>query len=147
MYCKNCNREIADNVRFCTYCGADQTAAPNQPMTSSQPVYNQPVHSQPVHSQPAFLNQITSIADNPSIMLLAFIVTYVFTGFLMTIIANFYGNSVWRVVYGLLAIIQNLSLLIVPLTIKKMPFKIAGFVLLTPLLLYWIFNCIRFYIL
>lgn len=142
MYCKNCNREIADNVRFCTYCGADQKAAPNQPMTSSQPVYNQPVHS-----QPAFPNQITSIADNPSIMLLAFIVTYVFTGFLMTIIANLYGNSVWRVVYGLLAIIQNLSLLIVPLTIKKMPFKIAGFVLLTPLLLYWIFNCIRFYIL
>lgn len=137
MYCKNCNREIADNVRFCTYCGADQAAAPNQPMTSSQPVYN----------QPAFPNQITSIADNPSIMLLAFIVIYVFTGFLMTIIANFYGNSVWRVVYGLLAIIQNLSLLIVPLTIKKMPFKIAGFVLLTPLLLYWIFNCIRFYIL
>ncbi len=147
MYCKNCNREIADNVRFCTYCGADQAAAPNQPMTSSQPVYNQPVHSQPVHSQPAFPNQITSIAYNPSIMLLAFIVIYVFTGFLMTIIANFYGNSVWRVVYGLLAIIQNLSLLIVPLTIKKMPFKIAGFVLLTPLLLYWIFNCIRFYIL
>lgn len=146
MYCKNCNREIADNVRFCTYCGADQTAAPNQPMTSSQPVYNQPVHSQPVHNQPAFPNQITSIADNPSIMLLAFIVIYVFTGFLMTIMANFFGNSVWRVVYGLLAIIQNLSLLIVPLTIKKMPFRIAGFVLLTPLLLYWIFNCIRFYI-
>ena len=76
MFCKNCNREIADNVRFFTYCGADQTAAPNQPMTSSQPVYNQPVHS-----QPAFPNQITSIADNPSIMLLAFIVIYVFTGF------------------------------------------------------------------
>ena len=147
MFCKNCNREIADNVRFCTYCGADQTAIPNQPMTSGQPVYNQPVYNQPVHSQPAFPNQITSNADNSSIMLLAFIVIYVFTGFLMTIMASFYGNSVWRVVYGLLAIIQNLSLLIVPLTIKKKPFKIAGFVLLTPLLLYWIFNCIRFHIL
>lgn len=33
MYCRNCGREIADHVRFCTYCGTDR----NQPVYSAAP--------------------------------------------------------------------------------------------------------------
>lgn len=39
MYCKNCGKEIENEVRFCPHCGTSQDAASAQP----QPQYQQPV--------------------------------------------------------------------------------------------------------
>lgn len=45
MYCYNCGKEIAETVKFCPYCGAEQ----KQPQQSPQ--WQQP--QQPIQQQPA----------------------------------------------------------------------------------------------
>ena len=151
MFCKNCNREIADNVRFCTYCGADQTAIPNQAVTGNRIDPNQPMYSsQPDYSQPVYPNQAISNTDTSSMLLLVFAIIFALTGLLIVIIQNFvncwFEESGWRAIYGILQVINNLAVLLVPLAVKKMPFKIIAFVLITPLVLYWTFNCLKNFI-
>ncbi len=53
MFCKKCGKQIADNIAFCTECGAPvaQAAPPVQPVQPVQPVYTQPP-VQPVYTQP-----------------------------------------------------------------------------------------------
>ncbi|OLA37982.1 MAG: hypothetical protein BHW31_05335 [Firmicutes bacterium CAG:110_56_8] len=46
MYCYNCGKEIAETVKFCPYCGAEQ----KQPQ---QPVQQQEPQPQPIQQQPA----------------------------------------------------------------------------------------------
>ncbi|HPR76949.1 MAG TPA: zinc-ribbon domain-containing protein, partial [Oscillospiraceae bacterium] len=36
MYCSNCGREIADNVQFCTYCGARRGQPGSAPAMSPE---------------------------------------------------------------------------------------------------------------
>ena len=45
-------------------------------------------------------------------------------------------DTIWIVVYWLMVIISNLSLLLIPLAIKKTPLKIISFVLIGLVVLY-----------
>lgn len=49
MYCYNCGKEIAETVKFCPYCGAEQKQ-PQQPVQQPQQQEPQP---QPIQQQPA----------------------------------------------------------------------------------------------
>lgn len=59
MYCYNCGKEIAETVKFCPYCGAEQKRPqqspqwqqPEQPVQQQEP-QPQPVRQQPVQQQP-----------------------------------------------------------------------------------------------
>ena len=39
MYCKNCNREVPENTKFCPYCGAEIAGTDNQPNNNVERVY------------------------------------------------------------------------------------------------------------
>lgn len=55
MFCRNCGKEIPENVKFCNYCGADQNNRSAQNTQSNPRTYGQQqtaTHSQPVYSAP-----------------------------------------------------------------------------------------------
>lgn len=37
MYCGKCGKEIADNIKFCPYCGADQNVSQREALPNSKP--------------------------------------------------------------------------------------------------------------
>ena len=55
MFCTNCGTQLPDGSRFCSQCGAPQTAAAPAQGAYQQPVYQQPAAptQQPVYQQPA----------------------------------------------------------------------------------------------
>jgi len=135
MYCKNCGQPVADNAKFCANCGAEQVM--EQPVTS-QPVVSQPVYSQPTGYQPAPANGNNLLGgDLNSTILFVFAIIFFVTHVIMELIA-FYNpyDTIWIVVYWLMVIISNLSLLLIPLAIKKTPLKIISFVLIGLVVLY-----------
>lgn len=50
MFCNKCGAQLPDGVAFCSYCGNQLTAQPQQPEQPTQPQYQQPV--QPQYEQP-----------------------------------------------------------------------------------------------
>lgn len=53
MFCRNCGKEIPENVKFCNYCGADQNSRSTQNTQSNPRTYVQQQaasHSQPVYT-------------------------------------------------------------------------------------------------
>lgn len=59
MFCRNCGKEIPENVKFCNYCGADQNNRSAQNTQSNPRTYGQqqaPAHSQSVHTVPQSSN-------------------------------------------------------------------------------------------
>lgn len=55
MFCRNCGKEIPENVKFCNYCGAVQNNGSAQNTQSTPRTYGQQqaaAHSQSVHTAP-----------------------------------------------------------------------------------------------
>ncbi len=157
MYCKNCKKEIADNARFCTYCGADQTAYPDQAM-AQYPMYQdqqaaQPVYQDQAQQYPAYQNQVAPVQaafdkDFSSIILLAFVVFFFVTSLIGILISEFmrpweYGETGWLLFYQVIILLRNLSFIMIPLAIKKKPLKIAAFALIIPPVLYLMFYNVK----
>lgn len=66
MKCPNCNKEIADNSKFCPECGHNfsqvQQGTPVQPQpTPTQPVYAQPAQPTPKKKKPLWLKIVIGI--------------------------------------------------------------------------------------
>jgi len=157
MYCKNCKQEISDNARFCTYCGADQTAYPDQtmvqnPMNQDQQAA-QPVYQNQAQQYPAYHNQVESAQtafgkDFSSIILVAFAAIFFVSALILTLIDEFVNpwydeETGWILFYFVMLLLHNISLFMIPLAIKKKPLKIAAFALITPLVLYYIFYNVK----
>ena len=127
MYCKNCNREIPDNAKFCSFCGADQEQLRQQ----------EQMMAQQAAQRTDFSNDNNS--NLSSTLLLAYIIITVMISVITTIITknvnNWYGNG-WYIFCHLLWIISSLSLILVPLAIKNKTFKIIALVLSVPFILY-----------
>ena len=72
-----------------------------------------------------------------STILFVFAIIFFVTHVIMELIA-FYNpyDTIWIVVYWSMVIISNLSLLLIPLAIKKTPLKIISFVLIGLVVLY-----------
>lgn len=114
MICKRCKREIADGAIFCTQCGANQ-----------------------------YENSKTEDKSSSSEILLIFIVLEVVFGVFNQLIYGLVDNwwdSSWRYLCFIMYIILNLSLLLIPLAIKKQSLRIVGFVLIIPWVLYLLYN-------
>lgn len=114
MICKRCKREIADGAMFCTQCGANQY-------------------------------EVQKTEDNSisSVLLLIYIICGVVIGTFCRLVYNFVDNwwdAPWSIVCGFLYIISNLSLILIPLAIKKQSYKIIGLVLVIPWTLYLLYN-------
>lgn len=87
------------------------------------------------------------IDDNSSKLLLTYIIiTAVCTilGGLIGWAFNFFNNyNFWNIIFQLIYIIRNLSIILVPLAIKNMKIRIIALVITIPIVLYWIvFNII-----
>ncbi|MBR3766270.1 MAG: zinc ribbon domain-containing protein [Muribaculaceae bacterium] len=113
MICKRCKREIADGAMFCTQCGANQY-------------------------------EVQKTEDNSIsyVLLLIFVVLDVVLGFTNVLIHELvpeWWDSVWRYISRTLYIISNLSLILIPLAIKKQSFKIIGLILMIPWILYLLY--------
>lgn len=56
MFCRNCGKEIPNNINFCNYCGASQGNRSVQNTQSGSGAYGQQdstVYSQPGHTAPS----------------------------------------------------------------------------------------------
>ena len=154
MFCKNCGCVIDDNARFCSKCGTDQTVMMNNinpnPTPAPAPTYSESVPApaqtyMEQESAPAYGSPLSNISDDlSSTLLLAFVAIFVLASFFVELIAEFSTGDDLRVVYGLLLIVRWLSFFLVPLCIKKMPFKIVAFVLLCPLMIYYFYHIIKY---
>lgn len=114
MICKRCKREIADGAMFCTQCGANQ-----------------------------YEEQKIEDNSSSSVLLLIYIIFNVVIGAFAHIVSNFVDNwwdSLWRIVCGCLWLVANISMILIPLAIKKQSFKIIGLVLFIPWILYLLYN-------
>lgn len=114
MICKRCKREIADGAIFCTQCGANQYEDPK-----------------------------TEDKSSSSVLLFIFIVLEVVLGVfgqLIYFLVDNWWDSSWRYLSCTMSIIFALSLLLIPLAIKKQSLKIVGFVLMIPWVLYLLYN-------
>ena len=156
MYCKNCNQQIPDGVKFCEYCGANQEVyvADNQNtmVAGNQGMYapgNQGMYAPNNQGMYAVNNVNTGANGNDlsSILLLVFVVLFVlirFMGILMEeLVPNWYDSG-WRIFDGIMGIILNLSFFLIPLSIKKTPLKVIAFIVLTPIILYSLYRNIMY---
>ena len=114
MICPNCNSEIENGALFCTHCGANLSA----------PAENQNSKS--------------------SYILLAWAVLTFVLGVINGIIGHttpdwYNSHTLWPVMAGIF-ILQNLSQLLVPFAIKKMPIRIIALVLISLILIYWLYS-------
>ena len=157
MYCKNCKQEISDSAGLCPYCGADQTAYPDETMVqnpmyqyqqAAQPVYQGQAQQYPAHQIQVAPAQAADGKDFSSIILLAFVVFFFVTSLIGILISEFmhpwdYGETGWILFYQVIHLLRNLSFILIPLAIKKMPLKIAAFALIIPPVLYLLFYNVK----
>lgn len=95
MYCSNCGNQIDNNIRFCPYCGAQNTAGATQPQQNPYAYQQQGQNAYRQQAQPgqnsfaAFLNGTSPMKALPVISLIMFFVygTYTFINML-----TFFGS-------------------------------------------------------
>lgn len=114
MICPNCHSEIEDGAKFCTHCGANLSPQP------------------------------TNEKDYSSILLFTWVITTIVFSLVQICITKFvtdwYSNSGTRVIYGILCILQNIALMLIPLSIKNRTLKIIGSILIGLLVIYYIYS-------
>lgn len=124
MICPTCHQENADGAMFCSNCGSS------------------------MKHQQSPLNKHASIQEsNLSCILLTI---WVVATAVLTIAQNLYIKLVddWytegRMVYTVLSILHNLIMILPALTIKNMILKIIGIVVMSILILWWIYMNLEF---
>lgn len=120
MNCVNCKTINLEGSQFCNKCGMNLT---NYAMNK---------------------NTSTQVSD---ILLLMFVGVALVASIAQFIIQRFfidwYYSSV-RYVQGLIWIIQNISYILIPLSIKNIPIKIAGFIITAIWIVYWLISNVQF---
>ena len=117
MICPKCHSEIDDGAKFCTHCG-----------------YN--------------LSQSEHDVDKGYSSILLFIwiairgVCELINGVIFLVNDSWYTTSVKYVVYSLWMLV-NLSLFLIPLSIRNKVLKVIGFIIVSILVVYYIYNNIK----
>ena len=118
--CPNCKKTNEAGSQFCNNCGLNL-------MT-----YN------------FSANTNTQTSD---ILLLIFIIISFLSAIVQFIIQKIYidwYDGPTRYIQGFMWIVQNISFILIPLAIKKMPVKVAGIVITVVLTIYWIITNVSF---
>ncbi|MBQ9184605.1 MAG: hypothetical protein IJ151_01880 [Bacteroidales bacterium] len=133
---------------------APQYQQPVQPQRPQAPQYQQPVQPQyqqapQYRPQPAQYQQPAPVAPkakgSDGAILTFAIIFFVTTG-LMTLIQYVFSYSkTITIVYGVLAIIQSLSLILVPLGIKKSGTKAFAFILIALVVIWLVLQNLSFF--
>lgn len=94
MYCKNCNKSLPDNMRFCDTCGAPLEAENTQPQP--QPQYQSQPQPPVYNAQPGYIEQEqpVSVGEFLGAMLLQFIPCVGWLIFLIMMFVWAFGSSV-----------------------------------------------------
>ena len=111
MVCKNCNQEFDDNLKTCPHCGGNQKIDVEEPK-----------------------------CDSSSKLLFWFLLIYVITGFILAPLANllsfnFYDIKTesysfgFRIIVGIIWIVNGLSFLLLPPAIKNKKLKVIAYIL------------------
>ncbi len=112
MYCPKCQSQNEENAQFCRNCGTNLYAP-----------------------------QVEAKSDNTSSTLLfvyiAIMAISVLAQFAIQKFVGYWYEGVWRYVQGTLWLIQNLTFILIPLSIKNKTLKIIGLVIAAVLIIYW----------
>ena len=121
MNCLRCNTENDQSTKFCKNCGANLQPKPIVPQNTN-----------------------SKLSD---ILLIIYIGIYLITTlmqFLLQELNPSYYRDTNRYLIGMIWIIQNLSFILVPLSIKNQLMKILGIIFSSLLILYWIYLNVKF---
>ena len=118
--CINCKKSNEEGANFCNNCGMNLTNF----------TFNK--------------NPDAQLSD---VLLLVFLIISVVAAIAQFIIQRFYID--WyeapvRYVQGFFWILQNISFILIPISIRNMPIKIAGIIITAILIIYWIYTNIHF---
>lgn len=127
MYCKECGNIIADNAKICPRCGC-------------------PTETKDISTNKELLPQQTySQQFDTSILIIIWAIIVIICGLSQNLITRFvsdwyYGAT--KYVYFAISIIQNLSLILPVLTIKKKGVKVAFVILVSALIIFYVVSII-----
>ena len=120
MNCLRCNTENEEGVKFCKNCGMDMTYTPSKENTNSK-------------LSDTFLIVFISIAFVCAIALFA----------LQKLVDNWY-ESPTKYIPSSLWLLQNLSFILIPLSIKNKTIKIIGIIITAIMVIYWVYTNVEF---
>ena len=120
MICPNCNTEIENGAKFCTHCGISLLT----PKEEKDSKYS-------------------------GVLLTFILVVFMLSLFrfvFQLIESDWYSSLAWRILLGIVDIIQTLAWLLIPFAIKKTSIKGISFVLIGILECWWLYNTIHWLI-
>ena len=120
MQCLRCNTQNEDGTKFCKNCGKNVTDRPSNHNTNSK------------------------FSDTLLIIFLALTFFSALAQFaIQTRVDNWYEGPT-KYIQASLWILQNLSFILVPLSIKDTTLKIVGLIFTAVMIIYWIYGNVEF---
>jgi len=120
MNCLRCNTLNEEGAKFCKNCGMDMTYTPSKENSNSK-------------SSDTFLLIFISLAFISAIAQFA----------IEKLVANWY-ESPTKYYRSALWILQNLSFILIPLTIRNKSLKIIGLIITLIMVCYWVYSNIQY---
>lgn len=120
MNCLRCNTENEEGVKFCKNCGMNMTYTPSKENTNSK-------------LSDTFLIVFISIAFVCAIAQFA----------IQKLVDNWYESPAKYIQFSLW-LLQNLSFIIIPLSIKNKTIKIIGIIISAIMVIYWVYTNVEF---
>jgi len=122
MNCLRCNTPNEEGAKFCKNCGMDMTYVPSNEIANSKTSDTLLV----IFISIAFVSEIAQFAIHK-------------------LVTNWY-ESPTKYIYGSLWLLQNLSFILIPISIKNKTLKIIGLIITTIMIIYWVYSDVEFMI-
>ena len=120
MNCLRCNTPNEEGAKFCKNCGMDMTYTPSNENTNSK-------------SSDTFLIIFIAIAFVSAIAQFA----------IQKLVDNWY-ESPTKYIQASFWLLQNLSFILIPLSIKNKTLKIVGLIITAIIVIYWVYTNVKF---
>lgn len=122
MNCLRCNTPNEEGAKFCKNCGMDMTYVPSNEIANSK-------------------TSDTLLVIFISIKFVSAIAQFA----IQKLVTNWY-ESPTKYIYGSLWLLQNLSFILIPISIKNKTLKIIGLIITTIMIIYWVYSSVKFMI-
>ena len=120
MNCLRCNTPNEEGAKFCRNCGMDMSYTPSKENVNSK-------------SADTLLIIFISIAFISAIAQFA----------IQKLVDNWY-ESPTKYIQGSLWLLQNLSFILIPLSMKNKNLKIVGLIITVIMVIYWVYTNVKF---